>query len=259
MRRSAFTSVALGVAWRQLNNFVKNPAFLIPSMIFPLFFLVAFAGGLSSVGDVPGFGFRSGYTAFQFVWVAMQSAAFGGVFTGFAIAADFENGFMRRLMLAAPSRAGIVAGYALAALARATLTVCIVTLGALLSGMRVDGGAVDLFGLAVLAVVVNIAGTMWGTGVAMRIRSLQGAPLMQTPVFLALFLAPVFVPRRLLEGWIATVARYNPITYLVEAGRGFISGQPDGSAAAFATGAALVALFTAWALTGLRRAERAGS
>ena len=64
----------------------------------------------------PGFDFPHGYTAFQFVFVLLQSAAFGGVFTGFAIARDFETGFGRRYMLAASHRSGIVAGYALAAL-----------------------------------------------------------------------------------------------------------------------------------------------
>ena len=73
---------------------------LLPSLIFPLFFFTAFAGGLSNVGNVPGFDFPSGYTAFQFVFVLLQAAAFGGVFTGFGIAADFENGFARRLLLA---------------------------------------------------------------------------------------------------------------------------------------------------------------
>ena len=39
----------------------------------------------------------------------LQASAFGGVFTGFGIARDFETGFGRRLMLAAPNRLGIVA------------------------------------------------------------------------------------------------------------------------------------------------------
>ena len=68
---------------------------------------------------MPGFDFPSGYTAFQFVFVLLQASAFGGVFTGFGIAADFENGFARRLMLAAPNRLGILAGYALARAGRA--------------------------------------------------------------------------------------------------------------------------------------------
>ncbi len=70
---------------------------------------------------MPGFDFPSGYTAFQFVFVLLQASAFGGVFTGFGIASDFESGFARRMMLAAPNRLGILAGYALAALVRAVV------------------------------------------------------------------------------------------------------------------------------------------
>ena len=119
MRR--FCDVAGGVAYRGLKKVATNPQLLLPSLIFPLFFFVAFAGGLSSVGDVPGFDFPSGYTAFQFVFVLLQASAFGGVFTGFGIASDFENGFAQRLMLAAPNRLGILAGYALSAIVRAVV------------------------------------------------------------------------------------------------------------------------------------------
>ena len=71
---------------------------------------------------MPGFDYPRGYTAFQFVFVLLQSAAFGGVFTGFGIARDFESGFARRLLLAAPHRSGIVLGYAIAALVRWLVT-----------------------------------------------------------------------------------------------------------------------------------------
>ena len=71
-------AVARGVAWRTLHNVFTNPSLLIPSLVFPLFFFTAFAGGLSSIRHVPGFDYPSGYTAFQFVFVLLQSAAFGG-------------------------------------------------------------------------------------------------------------------------------------------------------------------------------------
>ena len=121
--------VAQGVAWRTLHNVLTNPSLLIPSLVFPLFFFTAFAGGLSNIRNVPGFDFPSGYTAFQFVFVLLQSAAFGGVFTGFGIARDFESGFARRLLLAAPNRVGIVGGYALAALGRWLITATVLTDG----------------------------------------------------------------------------------------------------------------------------------
>ena len=52
------------------------------------------------------------------MFVLLQSAMFGGLFTGFSLAFDFESGLRARLMLAAADRRGIVLGYALVALAR---------------------------------------------------------------------------------------------------------------------------------------------
>jgi ABC-2 type transport system permease protein len=255
---SRFLDVTHAVAWRTIHNFVTNPAFFFPSVIFPLFFFTAFAGGLSNVGNVPGFDFPSGYTAFQFVFVLLQAAAFGGVFTGFGIAADFEKGFARRLLLGAPNRLGILAGYAIAALARAVLVGALLFAVALLAGMQVTGDGVDLFGLIVLALLVNVAATLFAAGVAFRARTIQAGPAMQMPVFIVLFLAPVFVPLELVGGWVHTVAQVNPITAIVEGGRDLISGQSFPVAVAFGLALALPLAFSVWAVRGLRRAESAG-
>jgi ABC-2 type transport system permease protein len=256
MRR--FWDVTSGVAYRSIKKVATNPQLLLPSLIFPLFFFVAFAGGLSSVGDVPGFDFPSGYTAFQFVFVLLQSAAFGGVFTGFGIASDFENGFSRRMMLAAPNRLGILFGYALSALVRAVVVWVMLFAIALATGMQVDGDGVDLFGLVGLALIVNFTAAMWAAGVAMRLRTIQAMPLMQMPVFIVLFLAPVYVPLDLLAGWVEAVAHVNPFTALVEGGRDFISGQDFDVLLMFAIAFGLGAVFLAWAVRGVHSAEMAG-
>ena len=202
--------------------------------------------------------FPAGYTAFQFAFVVVQSAAFAGVFTGFGIARDFESGFARRLLLAAPNRSGIVLGYAVAALGRWVVTVSVLTAVALAVGMKVGGSGVDLFGLYGLAIMVNFAATAWAAGVAMRLRSMQAGPIMQMPVFLVLFFAPVYVPLALLQGWIHGVATVNPMTRVIEAGRGFVAGAPTEVFAAFTAAAALGLLFSIWAYRGLRSAEAAG-
>ena len=100
-----FGRAATSIAWRQLHVMFSKPSLFLPSLIFPLFFFAAFAGGLSAVGNAPNFDYPS-YTTFQYVFVLMQSAIFGGVFTGFAIAADFEFGFARRMLLATPQSLG---------------------------------------------------------------------------------------------------------------------------------------------------------
>jgi len=252
-------AVALAVAWRAIHNVFTNPALLIPSIVFPLFFFTAFAGGLSRVSDVPGFDYGPGYTGFQFVFVLLQSAAFGGVFTGFGIARDFESGFARRLLLAAPRRSGIVLGYLLAALVRWLTTASVLTVVAVVAGMNIGGGPVDLFGLYGLALIVNAAATLWAAGVAMRLRTMQAGPVMQMPVFLILFFAPVYVPIDLLQGWIEAIASINPVTALLEAGRSLLAGEPEHVALAFGVAVALAAAFALWAMRGLRRAEAAGA
>jgi ABC-2 type transport system permease protein len=250
--------VAAGVAWRTLKNVVTTPSLFLPSLLFPLFFFTAFAGGLSQLRHVPGFDYPPGYTGFQFVFVLLQSAAFGGVFTGFGVARDFEYGFARRLLLAAPKRSGIVLGYSLAALGRWLITGTMLTVVALIAGMKIGGNGIDLVGLYLLALLVNAAGFLWSCGIAMRLRTIQSGPLMQMPVFLTLFLAPVYVPLGLLEGWIHAVAKANPVTYLLATGRGFLAGDPPHVALAYGLGAALVLAFALWAVRGLRSAEAAG-
>ena len=253
-----FWSVALAVAWRVLHNVFTTPSLLLPGLIFPLFFFTAFAGGLSRVDNIGGFDFPPGYTAFQFVFVLLQSAAFGGVFTGFGVARDFEYGFARRLLIAAPRRSGIIAGYAIAALGRWIVTAALITVVAFLAQMNIGGNGVDLFALYTLALIVNIAGTLWATGVAMRLRTIQSGPVMQLPVFLALFFAPVYVPLDLLRGWLEAVASVNPVTHLLEAGRSLIAGSPTDVALAFAIAVGLAILLSFWARRGLTAAERAG-
>lgn len=255
---SRFWSVTRGVAWRSIHNMLVNRAILVSSIVFPLFFLVAFAGGLSRISDVPNFHYRPGYTSFQFVFVFLQSAAFGGVFTGFAVARDFDSGFARRLLLSAPRRSGIIAGYVLGALLRWILVAIVVTVAGVIAGMNVYGSGVQLVGMVGLGVLMNLVAALWACGLAMFLRTEQAGAVIQMPVFVLLFLAPVYVPLSLLTGWIHDVARYNPVTAVLEAARGLLAGTPIKVAIAFAALAVGAFLFTAFARRGLASAERAG-
>lgn len=256
MRRGDLLSVARAVAWRNIHNYFTNPAYFMPGLLFPLFFFTAFAGGLSRVDSVPGFDYSGGYTAFVYGFVLLQASAFGGIFTGFSIARDFESGFSRRLMLAARRRGGIVVGYWFAAVTRAAFNIMVITVVALVAGMEIGGSVVDLVGLYTLALLVNAGAMLFGCGVAMRLRTMQAGPAMQMPAFLLLFLAPVWVPYDLLSGWVHTAATVNPITLVLEAGRGFLAGDPTKVLSAFGAVAALVSLAVLWAWGGLRSAER---
>jgi ABC-2 type transport system permease protein len=252
-----YFSVAGGLARRLIDSFISSPALFLPPLLMPIFFFVAFAGGLSAVEAAPGFDYPAGYTAFEYGFVLLQAAAFGGVFTGFSIAADFQFGFGRRLLLATPNRSALILGYGIVALVRAAITLAVVTAIALAAGMEVLGNGTDLIGLYVLAAIVNMAGTLFSAGVALRFRSLQATPLMMVPTFLLLFLAPVYVPRDLLAGWVGAVSGFDPVTHIMETGRELLAGQPADFLVALAIAVGMVAALLLFAIRGLRKAEAA--
>jgi len=253
-----YFSVAGGLARRLLDNFLTSPALFLPPLLMPIFFFIAFAGGLSAIDNAPGFDYPAGYTAFEYGFVLLQAAAFGGVFTGFSIAADFQFGFGRRLLLATPHRSALIFGYGIVALVRAAITLGVVTAIALIAGMEVLGSGSELAAMFALAAIINVAGTLFAAGVALRFRSLQATPRMMVPTFLLLFLAPVYVPRDLLGGWVHAVSGYDPITHVMETGRELLANQPTDFLAALAIAVGLVALLAAFAIRGLRSAEAAG-
>jgi len=255
--RGSFMSAARAVGWRNVHNWITNPALIVPSLLFPMFFFVAFAGGLSRVDSIPGFDYAAGYTTFIYGFVLLQASTFGGVFTGFSVARDFESGFARRMMLGATHRSGIIAGYWVSALVRSVTTVSVITVVALLAGLELNGGGIDLLGLYTLALLMNAFAMLFGTGVAMRLRTMQAGPLIQTPAFLILFLAPVWVPYDLLTGWVQAAASVNPMTLVLDTERGFLVGDPTKVLPAFAVVTLLVAVSLLWARGGLRSAERA--
>jgi len=257
MSRGSFSSVARGLAWRNVHNWFTNPTLIVPSLLFPLFFFTAFAGGLSRVDSIPGFDYGANYTTWIYGFVLLQASTFGGIFTGFSVARDFESGFARRLMLGAVNRGGIIGGYWISALVRSVTTIAVVTIVALVAGLELNGGGIDLLGLYVLALLVNTFAMLFGTGVAMRLRTMQAGPLIQTPAFLLLFLAPVWVPYDLLTGWVQAAASANPITLVIDTERGFLVGDPTKVLPAFLVVLLLVSVSLLWARGGLRSAERA--
>jgi ABC-2 type transport system permease protein len=253
-----YLSVAGAVAHRLLSIFISSPALFLPPLLMPLFFFVAFAGGLSAIDQAPGFDYPAGYTTFEFGFVLMQAAAFGGIFTGFSIAADFQFGFAKRLLLATPNRSALLLGYGIVAVVRAAITIAVITVVGLIAGMEILGNGIDVIGLYGLALLVNVAGALFAAGIALRFRSLQATPLMMVPTFLFLMIAPVYVPRELLTGWVEAISRFDPATPIMEAIRDLLAGQPADFLGALAVILGLIALLGAFAIRGLRKAEAAG-
>lgn len=248
-------SVALGVAARGIRKLAKSPGYALPPVLIPLLFFAAFTGALSSIQHTKGFHFYN-YSAFQFVFALYEGMLLAGVFTSFDIARDFEGGFGSRLMLGAPRRMAIILGYVMICLARAVVTAAILWGVALAAGMPVRGTAIQIVGLVALALLLSVATTLYGAGVALRLQTAAAGVLVLIPAFMVMFCSPVLVERQNLHGWLHAVANINPVTPLLESGRGFMAGVPVSVGVAFGAAGALVVVFALWAARGMERAER---
>jgi ABC-2 type transport system permease protein len=256
MKERTFVSVVLSVAARSLRAMTKSPFVFIASLAFPMLFFLAFVGALSSVTKVKGF--SGDYQSFQYVFALMMLACFQGAAGGSDLAQDFDSGFIRRLWVGARRRGAIVTGYVLATFIRFAIAAAGLTGVAFAFGMDVTGKWSDLLMFYGLAALVNLFATLWSAGIATQLRSTNAAPAMILPMFLLLFLAPVFAPLALMTGWLHDVARFDPMTRFLEAGRGLLVGAHVDLPLAFGLAGGLFALTLAWAALGVRSAEAAG-
>lgn len=248
-------SVALRVSWglamRSLILVRRTPSVFLPSLVMPLFILVATSGAFRGVAALPALGGVS-YLAFTIPFATIMGAGFAGVNAGMTLARDIESGFADRLVASPAPRVTLVAGPLLAAGLRSLFTTTVVLVAGLIGGIGLPGvgGTLVIYGLAV---GFAAATACWAMGVALRARSVQATPLMQVAVFAAVFTSVAYAPREVLEGWLRAVADLNPVTRVLEASR---AAELDGVTWAslwpgVAAAALLVAVLGAFALRGL--------
>ncbi len=251
-----YARASLAIAGRTLRTTFRNPALLMPPLVAPLIFFAVVGAGLGALGRAPGFDFPGGYTSFSFVFILLNAASFASAFAGLALAQDLESGFSRRLMMAAGRRSALVVGYALTAVVRVALGVAVIFAVGMAVGVRPHGSGWSVVWLVGIVFGFGIAVALWAIGMSFRTRSVQGAPATQIPVLMAMFFAPAFAPLALLGGWIHGAARWNPVSYLFESGRGFLANDPAGVGLSLASIVGLLTLLTVWVATGLRRASK---
>jgi ABC-2 type transport system permease protein len=248
-------STAFGIAKRSLVKMVKHPLPALPPILIPLFMFAAFAGALSALADTKDFKYYD-FTAFEFVFIIYLASMLSGGFSAFEIASDYEVGIGNRLMLGSPRRMAILAGYVLFSVIRWIVTIGIVWGVGLGTGLNVKGRALDIAALLALALMLNLATMLYASGIALRLQSASAGALITVPIFVVLFLSPVFVPQDQLSGWLSTAADINPLTPVLEAGRGFMARDPVHVVFAFAVLGGLLAACFLFAVRGMVRAAR---
>lgn len=214
--------VTWSIAARSLKLIPRLPSTFIPSLIMPVFLTIAFTGAFSGLVLLPRFPADEIINWFLPMTI-VQGAAFAGVTTGMGVARDLENGFYDRLLSSPASRAALMAGPLVASVLRGLLPFGLLLAAAPFVGADFPGGLLGIGTLAVACLGIALVAGGWALGLALRFKTMQAAPLMQTGIFLVLFLSTAQMPIELLTGWLHNVARFNPMTNVFELARqGFL-------------------------------------
>lgn len=255
-RVSFLTDIAT-IARRAVRSVVREPEFVVPALMIPVFFFVVNTGALESFveGQAPeGSGVGLDYRAFQLPVAIIFAVT--GISRASVLVIDIQSGYLDRMLVTPIRRSTLLFGLMVADIVMALgLALFVVAMG-LAFGVWFETGVLGLLMFLLLAVTWSVAYSGIPYTVALR----TGNPAAVNSSFLIFFpfafLTPSFLPRELMSGWLRTVSAWNPVTYLMEGMRAILFDGWDWSAigkgAAAIFGLAIVTFYIAFRSLGRR-------
>ncbi len=242
------------LARRSIVRTLRQPAQVVPTIIFPLALLSVNVGGLDTATALPGFPTDS-YLSFLIAVPFIQAAIFAVNNGGADLARDIETGFFDRLALTPMSGTALVMAQLAGVVVLGVFQGLVYLTVGIAFGASFDAGAAGVLVLVALVLVIMFAFGCIGLFFAFRTGSSEAVQGLFPVLFVFLFLSSQALPRDLLEqDWFRTIATYNPVSYLIEGIRSlFIIGwDPEALALAFACATGIGAIFLTLAVGSLR-------
>ena len=237
------------LARRSVVRTLRQPAMVVPSIVFPLMLLSINSSGLDSTTQIPGFPTNS-YFEFALAIAFVQGALFSANSAGTNVASDIESGFLNRLSLTPLRRVALMMGQLSGILALGLIQALTFLGVGVLFGAGIEAGIGGAVVIVLLSLTISLAFGCIGAFVALRSGTGEAVQGVFPLFFAALFLSSMALPRNLIEiGWFQTVATWNPVSYMLEGIRSLVITGWDGEAIALgfacAGGLALLALAAA--------------
>jgi len=211
---------------RHLRQLYRMPVVIFMTLIQPVIWLLLFGALFKKVAEIPGFG-GGNYITYLTPGVVIMTAMFSASWTGMAYIEDMGNGVMDRFLTAPVGRGALTAAMlAYQGLTTVLQSAIIVAIGWGI-GATFPGGAagiVTLIGVSVLIAVAMAGISNWFALLTRQREALIGAST--TLVLPLTFLSGAFLSLRLVPGWIADIAKYNPVNWAASAGRIAVQAHP---------------------------------
>ncbi len=242
-QRAGFVADMAAIGTRALRGARRDPEAVIPPLFIGAFFFAINVGSLQALAEQTAPDFD--YKAFQLPTAIVFTIT--GLSRAFALVLDIQNGYFDKLLLSPARRGALLLGHLVADFVLAVLLAGAVTGMAFAVGVRFETG---IPGVAVFLAMAGAWSVAYG-GIPYALALKTGNPAVVNQSFLIFFpfafLTSALVPEQALTGWLATVAKWNPVTYLLRGMRSLVSDGWD--ATALAQGFAVIVGFGIVALS----------
>jgi ABC-2 type transport system permease protein len=221
---------SLEIARRSILQTLRQPAMVIPPILFPLTLVAINVGGLDAATKLPGFPADS-YLDFAIAFPFIQGSLFAAINAGSALARDVETGFLKRLALTPMQRAALLLGNLAGVLTVSLISAVIYLAVGFAAGLRFAAGAPGVLVLVALGLLIALAFASLGAFIGLRTGSGEAVQGVFPLFFVFVFLSSSSLPRDLIaQDWFRTIATWNPISYLFEGLRSLVLFGWDGKA-----------------------------
>lgn len=240
---------------RNLQQTLRNPIFIIVSLIQPLLYLLLFMPLLNNLGGVPGI--PAGKTVEIFIpGLLVMQAIFGSAFVGFNLIDDIRSGVIERFLVTPVSRSAILFGRVLRDAVILIIQCLLITLVAIPFGLTVNitGFLISLLFFAMVS--ISMASISYSFALIYKIEDAL-APTMNMITLPVSLLSGVLLPLALAPVWLQSLAKLNPFSYTVTASRELFSGNFQGMdiVSGFVILFALMCAAFWWSLGSLRKID----
>jgi ABC-2 type transport system permease protein len=205
---------ALG--WRSVKQTARRPQLAAPLVVFPTALLAIQTGGAGRAVDLPQFPAVNGFLDFMLAGAMIQAVLLAGNSGAIALALDIEMGFTDRLFAAPISRYSIVLGRLMGtAVLGALIALWFIAIG-LIFGARIEEGLLGVIWIIVLVSASALAFGAIAASIALKASKASVVQGLFPLLFVILFLSSAFFPANLMLEPAASVADYNPLSFIVE-------------------------------------------
>ncbi len=210
------------LARRSVLRTMRQPAQIVPALIFPLFLLAVNSGGLKDATNLPGFPTDS-YLTFALAVPFMQGALFSVMNAGTDLARDIETGFLNRLALTPLRGAALLSGLLAGAVVLGLIQALTYLTVGLVAGAELAAGFGGALVIVALSVTITVAFGSVGLFAALRTGSGEAVQSLFPVFFVFLFISSMALPLDLIQTqWFHDVASLNPVSYLLQAFRSLL-------------------------------------